>query len=198
MRALMMVLVALLAVAASPLTADATCVGHLIEHDVGSVDRDGTIHVVGLGWGDDCHDTGSIPPGESVLGLPVVDIEVLLVQDGVEHLVATGDADEKFGFTADVAVPDALKPGPVEVVARAEDAIGHMDTTEALVVSDADPSGKSDDAVVRLGASPPDTVELPRTRERSSFPSIAVLGVGLLAAGFVVVRVYWTHRRGRD
>lgn len=119
MRALTAVLVAMVMVAVSPATADAKCAGSMIEHDVGSVDRDGTIHVVGIGWGDDCYDTGEIPPGESVLGRPATDVEVVLVQDGVEDLVATGDADEKYGFTADVPVPDNLKPGPVEVIARA-------------------------------------------------------------------------------
>lgn len=184
--ALRVALIAVVAVAVSPVMADAKCTNKMIEHDIGSVDRDGTINVVGIGWGDNCHDTGEIPPGESVLGRLATDVEVLLIQDGVEHLVATGDADEKYGFTADVPVPDDLNPGPVEVIARSGDSVGYVVTTDPLVISDAPPPGQSDDSAVHLGKSPPGTVAPPIAPPRDYGPLLVVAGVVLLAGGLFV------------
>jgi len=148
----MMIAALVLVIAPGPAMAD--CVGPNIEHDAGSVDRDGTVHVVGSTWGDNCYDTGPPPPGESTIGRPVTGIEVLLVQGGVEHLVAMGDADGQFGFVVDVPVPDKLEPGPVKVVARSAMNVNTYNaTSEPLVVSERPPSGEGDDAIVRLGGS---------------------------------------------
>ncbi|MEO6989871.1 MAG: hypothetical protein ABI239_14635 [Aquihabitans sp.] len=195
MRALMVVLVAVAAVAVSPVKADAKCANYMIEHDIGSVERDGTVHVIGTGWGDNCYDTGEIPPGESVLGRPATEVEVLLIQGDVEHLVATGEADEKYGFTVDVPIPDDLKPGPIEVIARAGDSVGYVVTTGPLVISDAPPSGQSDDTAVHLGKSPPGTVALPIEPPSDDGTLMVAAGIALLAAGLAATGVYWARRR---
>lgn len=152
LRALTVAVVAALALATSPAPAEADCLGPGIERTGGTVDRGGIVQVVGTAWGDNCYDTGPPPSGEGVLGHPLTGIEVYLVQGGVEHLVATGDADDRFGFVVDVAVPDALGPGPVEVVARsARNGRPYVATTRPIVVSDAAPTGSRADAPVRFG-----------------------------------------------
>lgn len=207
-RTLAVVAVALgpLVSAQDPVRAD--CAGPTIEHDAGTVDRDGTVRVVGTTWGDDCDDTGSPPPGESAIGKPVTGIEIVLVQGGVEHLVATGDADEEYGFVVDVPVPDDLAPGPIEVVARTEmNPSTHDATREQLVVSDRPPSGASDDAPVRFGESEPGPDPDPAGRgpagrspdDDDGGVPWALVGAGavLLAAGVVGAAVRGTRRRRR-
>lgn len=156
-RALAAVAVVLATVMAAPGRASGDCSGPTIEHDVGSIDRDGTVRVVGTVWGDNCYDTGPPPEGESVLGKPVTGIEILLVQLGVEHLVATGDADEDFEFEVEVPVPDELEPGPVTLVARSRLNVNTYDATPGqLVISSEPPTGTSDDAPVRFGDPAPE------------------------------------------
>jgi len=99
--------------------ASADCGGPSIDHDGGTVRRGTTVTVTGIWWGDDCHDTGPPPPGEGNLGLPLTDIEVYVVQDTGEILVARGNADASYGFEVEVTVPADLEPGAVTIEARA-------------------------------------------------------------------------------
>ena len=99
--------------------ASADCGGPSIDYDGGTVRRGTTVTVTGIWWGDDCHDTGPPPPGEGNLGLPLTDIEVYVVQDAGEILVARGNADASYGFEVEVAVPADLEPGAVTIEARA-------------------------------------------------------------------------------
>lgn len=212
LRALTVALVAAVAIAISPATAEADCLGPGIEHTSGTVDRGGTVHVVGKAWGDNGYDTGPPPPGEGVLGHPLTGIEVYLVQGGVEHLVATGDADDRFGFVVDVAVPDALAPGPVEVVARSErNGRPYVATTKPLVVSEVAPTASRADAPVRFGEPaqmPEATTTASSSSSRSttsagedngggSVSAVVLAGVALVTAGLVAAGVYLARRRRR-
>lgn len=211
LRALTVALVAAVAVAVLSGTAEAGCVGPGIEHPSGTVDRGGTVHVVGQAWGDNCYDTGPPPPGEGVLGHPLTGIKVYLAQGGIEHLVATGDADQKFGFVVDVPVPDTLEPGPVELVARStRNGQPYSTTTKPLVVSQVAPSGSNVGAPVQFDK-PTQTPEATTTASSSSSRSTtssrdngggsvsaAVLaGVALITAGLVAAGVYLARRRRR-
>jgi hypothetical protein len=125
--------------AASPAGAD--CAGPTFRHDLGPVDRGGPLLVEGLAFGDNCYDTGPPPEGQGVLGKPRSDISVFVVQDGEEHLVAEGSADDDYGFAVEVPVPAGLDPGEADVVVRLPDGFEAYDQ-EALpfTVSDAVPA----------------------------------------------------------
>lgn len=107
--------------------AHADCVGPTFTHDIGTVRRGTTIVVKGFGWGTDCHDAGPPPPGEGALGLPRIDLEVVIAQSGVELVVARGHADENYSFEVEVTVPATLDPGPITVRVRS----GRVDGLDA-------------------------------------------------------------------
>lgn len=214
-RALVVVLFAVMAVAVSPSVAVANCVGPQIKHNRAPVERDGTVHVVGSGWGDNCYDTGEPPDGEGVLGRPATGIEIYLVQDDVEHLVAIGDADERYAFTVDVPVPDGLEPGSGEVIARtpSNERFGSV-TAGSLVISDAPPTGSSVDDPIRFseagqgpvtttttappasGTVPPASSDTPSSEadDNGGASPVVVAGVALVV-GLVAAGVYLARRR---
>jgi hypothetical protein len=202
-RALVAVVVAVAALTVTPGPVSAGCSGPIVEHDVGSIDRDGTVEVIGSGWGNNCYDTGPPPEGEGVLGKPATGINIFLVQDGVEHLVATGNADEEYEFEVEVPVPDDLEPGPVELVARSDLDVNAFDSTpEQMVVAERPPTGASDDAPVRFGAAEPE----PASNEADSPDGspddgdsgvpVVVIAVGamVLVAGLVAAANRWRRR----
>jgi hypothetical protein len=176
----------------------------MIEHDAGSIDRDGTVQVTGSGWGDSCYDTGPPPEGEGVLGKPVTGIKIFLVQDGVEHLVATGNANKEYEFEVEVPVPDNLEPGPIELVARSDLDINTFDQTpEQMVVSERPPTGASDDTPVRFGPTEPEPAPTdaessegsPADDNGSSVPAVVVVvGAMVLVAGLVAAATRWRRR----
>jgi len=126
-----------LVVGAPPAGAD--CSGPVIEYDAGPVDRGQAISVSGGGFGDNCYDTGPPPAGEGILGRPLTDIDVVITQAGVDHLVAEGNADDDYEFSVEVAVPADLAPGEARLQVRwGPDAGWAVDRTDQpLVVSDA-------------------------------------------------------------
>jgi hypothetical protein len=203
-RTLVAVAFALATLTVTPGPVSAGCSGPTIEHDAGSIDRDGTVQVTGSAWGDNCYDTGPPPEGEGVLGKPATGIEIFLVQDGVEHLVATGNADEKYDFEVEVPVPDDLEPGPIELVARSDLDMNTFDrTSQQMVVSERPPTGASDDAPVRFGPTEPepaptdaDSSEGSRTDDNASgVPAVVVIvGALVLVAGLVAAAARWRRR----
>jgi hypothetical protein len=203
-RTLAAVAVAIATLTVTPGPASADCFGPRIEHDAGSIDRDGTVQVTGSGWGDNCYDTGPPPEGEGVLGTPVTGIKIFLVQDGVEHLVATGNADKEYEFEVDVPVPDDLEPGPIELVARSDLDINTFDQTpEQMVVSERPPTGASDDAPVRFGPTEPEPAPTdaessegsPADDNATGVPAVMFVGGALvLVAGLVAAATRWRRR----
>ncbi|MCB0971902.1 MAG: hypothetical protein KDA97_10390 [Acidimicrobiales bacterium] len=105
-----------LGVAASP--SAASCTGPALQRGEVTVDRGDTVTVTGVGWGDNCYDTGPPPEGEGVLGVPHDGIELVVVQGDRTIVVAEGTAGEDYGFSVDVPVPTSLDPGPARVQAR--------------------------------------------------------------------------------
>lgn len=110
-------LVGMLSVLAAPGPVAASCAGPLLE-PLGSATPGGVLTVSGLGFGTACYDTGPPPEGVGALGPPIDDIELVVVQDGNEVVVAHGAADADYEFTVEVAVPARLSAGTAEVVAR--------------------------------------------------------------------------------
>lgn len=125
--------------------AGADCAGPSITYEAATVDRGDAVVVTGTAWGDNCYDTGPPPEGEGALGVPTDDIDLVLVQGDREVVLASGDADDEYGFDVAVTIPDMAEPGPATIVAR-------TDRTEApamqagepveLTISDAPTTGQ--------------------------------------------------------
>lgn len=119
MRLLVLAIVAVFAVgliAASPASAD--CNGPSMTFTPHDVDRGGEVTVTGTGWGDNCYDAGVWPEGEGVLGRPVNDVEIVVIQGDMEWAIATVDADDDYGFVTRVVVPQDAAPGDAQLIAR--------------------------------------------------------------------------------
>lgn len=103
---------------ASPVAAD--CAGPLLTviTDGQEVYPGSVITIEGLYFGDQCYDTGPPPSGEGTIGMPWQNIDIVLVQDGREHLVATGNAGAAYDFSVDVVVPDDVEVGAMSVTAK--------------------------------------------------------------------------------
>lgn len=202
-----MILTAAMLVTMAPMAA-ASCVGPTLDYEAGPVDRGDTIRVTGIGWGDNCYDTGDPPVGEGVLGTPVSHIEIWIVQDETEHLVAVGSADMSYEFAIDVPVPAALEPGAAEIVPRSRvDDMTLVATTEPVIVSDAAPVESSLETPVRFGEAPPEPAGEkgepagePGSTGRDSdtgLSPVAVIAVGGVVALGVMVGFVLSRRRDR-
>ncbi|WP_436795038.1 hypothetical protein [Actinospongicola halichondriae] len=123
-----------------PDIARADCAGPTIEYEPTEVVRGGLLTVTGTGFGDNCYDTGPPPEGEGVLGNPLTEIEIHLVQGDDERLVATGSADEEYGFRVDVIVPASFTPGAMSITVDVGPAFAVFASPEdPLVVTEAAP-----------------------------------------------------------
>lgn len=172
------------------------------------MNRGDTVRVTGIGWGDNCYDTGDPPAGEGVLGTPVGHIEIWIVQDEAERLVAVGSADMSYEFAIDVPVPVALEPGPAEIVPRSRvDDMTFVVTTEPVIVSDAAPIESSLETPVRFGEVPPEQTGAPgelagepeSTGKESDtgLSPVAVIAVAGVVALGVVAGFVLSRRRDR-
>lgn len=138
------VLLGLLITTGSPAAAD--CEGPTIEIERREVVRGGQLLVTGYAWGDNCYDTGSSPDGEGVLGLPIGEINVYVIQGTNEFLVASGSADSDYSFDITVVIPPELTPGTAIVQARWADRIAYSEEPQ-IVVTDAAPLVSSEPSV---------------------------------------------------
>jgi hypothetical protein len=170
-------------------SAEANCLGPTLTLSGpvgGEVETGDVITVSGSGWGDDCYDTGPPPAGEGVLGRPFDDIEIVMTQDGTDHVVARSSADDRYEFTADVVVPPDLRPGDARVQARASASTGRARAEQAIRVGDL-PSSPA----VALATAPriakPGSTPLPRT--------VVALVAGTATVGGVAAAVALLRRR---
>src|SRR3546814_13776503 len=102
---------------ASP--ASAACAGASLTYDT-TVERGSTLTITGIGFGDACHDTGIPPDAHGALGDPLTGITISIVQNGVERVVAEGNADDDYELVVDVTVPTDLEPGEATVRVTAD------------------------------------------------------------------------------
>ncbi len=168
-------------VAASPAGAD--CIGPTVGYAPSEVVRGGTVTFTGRGFGDNCYDTGPPPAGESVLGKPLTEIEIHLVQGDVDQLVATGAADEEYAFAVEAILPDSFEPGEVSVsVLTGRDVGVYFESSVPLTVTDAAPVESPGAEVamfgpaVESGLSPGPVPEDSVLIEESETPPVAVEG----------------------
>ncbi len=71
--------------------------------------------ITGKYFGDDCLDTGTLPPGVGALGNPLTGILIVIDQGSLEFPVANGSADSDYSFQVDVVVPSELAPGEASI-----------------------------------------------------------------------------------
>ena len=138
--------------------AGADCSGPAIRYEAGSVVRGSTVPVEGRWWGDACWDDGRPPPGQGLLGRPITSIEIVVVQEPVEIIVARGTADEDYAFAVDVVVPAELEPGPARLIARWDGGRAAAMTGESLVVTDDPPIAGTEATSFGPGATPPEPI----------------------------------------
>lgn len=134
--------------------------------------------VVGSAWGDNCYDAMDPPLGEGVLGKPIDEIDVYIVQGDREWLVATGAADDEYAFETVVVVPIDLDPGDAVVEARWGAGRVAYSADPRLDVTGAAPLPLSDDEVttfVPAATSALATTTLPTV---ASVPSVPASSLG--------------------
>ena len=149
---------------ASPQPVEASCVGPAVKFRPARVARGGVLTITGQNLGDDCLDTGTLPPGVGALGQPLTGLVVVIDQADLEFVVATGSADSDYAFKVEVVVPSGLAPGDASVqLLGAGDA--RLTTDVPLVISNASPIASDATTVATFG--PPTT---PDTQPLGSLP----------------------------
>jgi hypothetical protein len=176
-----------LLVPAGPASAD--CVSPRIAVSSTTVHPGERVTATGDAWGDNCYDTGRPPPGLGVLGNPIGDVELVVVQGGRETVVAQGSADAAYGFRVDVVIPGALVPGGAQLLARSQQA-AFVPSVTLVVLGSASPTPDSTEA-----ASFGDSVDSlainasESTDHGARWALLAVTGVaGVLAVAWMVRR----------
>ena len=142
------------AVFAAPLASDhpaaASCVGPTVKVKPSKVARGGVLTITGQFFGDNCPDTGSVPPGVGPLGNPLTGLAIVIDQGDNEFVLATGSADAKYEFRVEVVVPAGLEPGEATLnLLGSGDA--RMVITPTLVISSATPIESSEVTVATFG-----------------------------------------------
>lgn len=170
--------------------ADATCSGPRLEYETGPVVRGETVTVTGAAYGDNCYDTGPPPAGEGVLGDPLEEIEVLIVQDDQRIVVARGAANDDYEFEVEVTVPLILHPGEAEMVVEAEDGIVTSDGP--ILISDDPPAGQ--DQPVTLFAGRGEGEPTTGSSESGGVPAALIAAAVLLVIGLAFGTVRWVGR----
>lgn len=114
--------------------------------------------ITGRYFGDDCLDTGTLPPRVGALGNPLTGLVIVIDQGTHEFVVANGSAGTDYAFKVQVVVPSGLEPGDASVnVLGVGDA--RLTTDTPLVISSAPPVGPTDSTVPTFGPeTTPDTV----------------------------------------
>ena len=154
-------MIAAAAVLAAPLVSDpsatASCVGPAVKLKPARVARGGALTVTGQNFGDDCLDTGTLPPGVGPLGNPLTGLVIVIDQGDNEFVVATGSAGSDYAFKVDVVVPASLQPGDATLaILGAGDA--RLSTDLPLAISSAGPISTDEATVATFGPPTPDTV----------------------------------------
>ncbi len=173
--------------------ADASCSGPRLEFETGPVVRGETVTVTGAAYGDNCYDTGPPPAGEGVLGDPLEEIEVLLVQDDQRIVVARGAANEDYEFQVDVTVPPMLHPGAAEVVVEADGIVTSNGSNGPILISDDPPAGQ--DQPVALFAGRGEGESTTGSSDSSGVPAALIAAAVLLVIGLAFGTVRWLRRR---
>jgi len=117
--------------------ASADCSGPTLTYETGEFAPGDLVGVTGSSFGNNCYDTGPPPLGQGVLGIPVSNIDILLVQGDTEWVVAMGNADDDYAFEVDVQIPLDAAAGEAHITARWNiDWEPYIPTTDAIVITE--------------------------------------------------------------
>jgi hypothetical protein len=155
-RRFVAIAVTAVAVLAAPLgappSATASCVAPSVKLRPTRVARGAVLTITGQYFGDDCLDTGTLPPGVGALGNPLTGLVIVIDQGTREFVVANGSADRDYEFKVDVVVPAELEPGDALVdVLGVGDA--RLTTKPTFVISNLPPVSPSESTTAEFGPS---------------------------------------------
>ncbi len=146
----------------SDLSVAARCAAPTVTFRPARVARSGVLTITGTNFGDDCLDTGTLPPGVGPLGSPLTGLVIVINQGANEFVVATGSADDDYSFEVDIVVPAELEPGEAILsVIGAGDA--RLTVDRPLVISGATPVDSAQATVATFGPPPPPDTTPPGT-----------------------------------
>jgi hypothetical protein len=159
-RSLAALAVSATAVLATSLVPDqpaaASCVAPTVTFKPAKVARGAVLTITGKYFGDDCLDTGTLPPGVGALGDPLTGIVIVIDQGSLEFPVANGSADDDYSFQVDVVIPSGLAPGQASInILAVGDA--RMTIDPPLVISSASPTDSAEEPIATFGPSTTDT-----------------------------------------
>lgn len=160
------------------------------------------ITIEGRYFGDNCYDSSPPPSGEGTIGMPWHNIDIVLIQDGQEHLVATGNAGGGYDFSVDVVVPAVVEVGAMSVTAKlpAQGASGDLSVSADQEIQVTAGEASAPIAVARFGPTEPAQPVIsyvpfggvnPGQSDRDSlFDGLSWLwwALGMLAVGFLAGR----------
>jgi hypothetical protein len=177
-----------------PVEAFADCSGPTIELQRHDVARGDTLEVVGTAWGTDCYDTGPPPSGVGVLGAPVSDIELVVVQADREWVVARGAAGSDYTFVVTVTVPTDATPGTASLVGRHPGGTAYSPNQE-LQISEL-PAATGSPTVATFGPVAATTSSLPPTTRAATTATAATPATTATSADDRVDRAGGARREG--
>ena len=143
---------------AAPLVAHraaaADCAAPKVTFRPARVARGAVLTITGQYLGDDCLDTGTLPPGVGPLGLPLEGLAIVINQGTNEFLVATGSANSEYSFeVTSWSPPVGAGRGGFSLVGSGD---ARMTIDLPLVISTAPPT-PIEGSVVTFGPPTPDT-----------------------------------------
>lgn len=185
-RLLTLLLVVMVFGLSEPAAAD--CGGPTISYTPAEVVAGDAIIVDGYGWGDNCYDTGPPPGGEGDLGKPLTNIEIVFVHQGGEVPVATGNADGRYEFTAEITVPGTLEPGDFTVETRPESHVEPPQLMMTLLESTESGVSALEPEIAWFGPIEPARAESARPGV-AGIPPAGVPTALIMIVGFVVILV---------
>lgn len=147
----------------------ASCPAPTVTFRPARVARGAELTITGKYFGDNCFDTGTVPPDVGPLGVPLTGLAIVIDQGSNEFVLATGSADSDYQFRVDVVIPSTLEPGEAVInILGSGDA--RLTIDPPLQISTAAPIS-ADATVATFGlAPPPDTVP-PGTDPPSVLPA---------------------------
>jgi hypothetical protein len=160
------------------------------------------ITIEGRYFGDNCYDNSPPPNGAGTSGMPWQNIDIVLAQNGREHLVATGNAGAGYDFSVDVVVPGEVEVGAMSVTAKlpAQGASGDLSVSADQEIQVTAGEASAPFAVARFGPIEPAQPVIYNAQsgdansgqsDRSSlFDGLSWLwwALGMLAVGFLAGR----------
>lgn len=195
-RLLLSLAMAVAAVIATGSAAEARCIGPTLVVAPEPVDPGREISVDGRGFGDACHDTGLPMDAHGVLGEPLSDLQVQIVQGGNAQVIADVTADDDYAFQVSIVAPAWLQPGKAQLKVTRGGVQPEQPVAEGtLTITDAPAQSAGDDTTSADEIAAPQLDADPRSQgsESSGRSPLVFLALG---AGLIALTAFATWRFG--